>query len=104
MAEAIPSITSNLATVLTTLQSTDQGVSREASYAWTEQLVKMDATPVTNFTAEEKKVLEENHIPESLWPFVNVTAVESLNDKRNRSEVSLLYKVVEFMSFIRFRF
>ncbi|XGW22623.1 hypothetical protein V3C99_005107 [Haemonchus contortus] len=60
------------------------------SFLKNEELSKYKPIRKMEFSQDQMKYLEENHIPKDMWPFLNATAVEELYGKRNDSDIDVI--------------
>ncbi|EYC26018.1 hypothetical protein Y032_0011g1514 [Ancylostoma ceylanicum] len=69
-----------------TAVSTEYASDTSRSFPFSENLVKLERTSTQNVTKEQELLLQRNNIPSVLWPYVNITAVEQQERKRNATD------------------
>ncbi|KAL6729777.1 hypothetical protein Aduo_000802 [Ancylostoma duodenale] len=56
------------------------------SLPFSENLVKLEQISIQNITKEQELLLRQSNIPPAFWPYVNITAVEQRERKRNATD------------------
>ncbi|EYC26024.1 hypothetical protein Y032_0011g1517 [Ancylostoma ceylanicum] len=56
------------------------------SFPFSENLVKLEQMSIQNVTKEQELLLKRSNIPPAFWPYVNITAVEQQERKRNATD------------------
>ncbi|KAK6728416.1 hypothetical protein RB195_005826 [Necator americanus] len=55
-------------------------------FPFSENLVKLEQISIQNVTKEQEQILKRSNIPPAFWPFVNISAVEQRERKRNATD------------------